>query len=115
MKADGKIILGLAAVAAFLFGRKNKISGVGKILENDFYGATVTTKDGKHAVSFRADTYGISVDALLYYPENRNYGSDWDYWFHIGDYTTFAGAIRGAKRAMEKMGYELSDKDLKKL
>lgn len=90
--------------------------GVGKVLESDFDGALVTTKDGRHAVDFRVNgDDSIIVTAMMYAPEQMRYGSDWDYWFHIGDYTTLAGAKRGAKRAMQKMGYELSDKDLNKI
>lgn len=115
MNTGSKIALAGAAIAALAVITRHA-SGIGKVLENDFYGATITTKDGKHAVSFSANGgYGIRVDALMYYPENMNYGSDWDYWFHIGDYTTLAGAKRGAKRAMKKMGYKLSDKDLNKI
>ena len=59
--------------------------------------------------------YGIRVDALMYYPENMNYGDDWDYWFHIGEYANLANAKRAAKRVMAKFGYELSDRDLNKI
>ena len=116
MKQTTKIALAVAAgAAALLLKKKHSVDGVGKVLENDFYGARSTTKDGSKMVSFSASDYGISVDAFMYYPENMNYHSDWDYWFHIGDYTTLKGAIRGAIREMGKMGYEFNAKDFEKL
>lgn len=116
MKACSKIALGLAAAAALLFTRKKGIAGVGKVLESDYSSALVTTKDGRHAVQFMVIGDQISVSAKYSTSESdRDYMGEWDYWTHIGYYTTLSGAKRGAKRWMAKMGYELSDKDLNKI
>lgn len=92
-----------------------RVAGIGKVLDSDYYGAMVTTTDGRHAVSFQADRDGdITVSAFMYYPDNEH-RTDWDYWFNIGTYRTLEGAIRGAKKAMAKFNLKLSDKDLKNI
>ena len=90
--------------------------GVGKVLESDYSSAVVTTKDGRHAVQFIVIGDQISVSAMQPTSANdRDYMGEWEFWDQIGYYTTLSGAKRGAKRWMERMGYELSDKDLNKI
>ena len=36
----------------------------------------------------------------------------WDFWFHIGDYKTLAGAKKAAVKAMARFGYKFNQKDL---
>ena len=112
MKQTTKIALAVAAgAAALLLKKKHSVDGVGKVLENDFYGAAITTTDGRKAVRFWVNGNTIMVFAL-----QKDYKGYWDYWYTIGKgYSTLAGAKRAAVREMRKMGYELDQNDLNNL
>ena len=93
---------------------EKRISGVGEIIENNFYGADVTTTGGSKMVRFSTDADGerIYVTAFMDSGNDRDYMGNWEYWFTIGTYKTLSGAKRAAIKAMERMGYTLNEDEL---
>lgn len=117
MKNLSKIALAAMAGLVILYATKKKSSGIGAVDFSDFYGARIITEDNRHAVDFRIEN-GDTIVVTAMMPtsvSDRDYMEDFEYWFTIGRYKTFAGAKRAAKSAMDAYGYVLNDNDLAKI
>lgn len=67
MKSSSKIAIVAAGVAAFFLARKKGIiSGIGRAIRNDFYGAVIESEDGNFYVEFSIIPGSGNVRAEIY-------------------------------------------------
>lgn len=94
----------------------NRYLGIGKVIENDYDGALITTADGLNAYAFDVRDRGKYIDVtLMMKGDGTRYGFEWEFLSHIGSYKTLEGAKRAAKRHALMSGKILNDKDLAQL
>lgn len=118
MKTSSKIVIAAAAVGAWLLAKgKKAISGIGKVIKNDFREFAIATKDGKDAICLYVQDSGyISVEYIKKYGRGKN--SWWETWLYDGSYDSLDKAVKAAiklKRLYAKLDNEIKDADILKL
>lgn len=91
----------------------NRYLGIGKVIENDYDGASITTADGLHAYEIAVRNRGEYMDVtLMMKGDGSRYGFQWEFLSHVGSYKTIEGAKRAIRKNAKMHGYVVKETDL---